>query len=91
MVRAQSDWIVRKRDGRCVPFERKFIERAMANAFRAELNLPAETPLASDLAATVADLTRDVAEQIAPQSEGQQGLGVEADLAQGVLHALCNA
>ena len=45
MIRARSEWVVRKRDGRVVPFDDGLIGRAIANAFRAELNLADGQPL----------------------------------------------
>ena len=45
MIRARTEWVIRKRDGRTVPFDSGLIGRAIANAFRAELNLADQQPL----------------------------------------------
>ena len=39
MIRAKSEWVIRKRDGRVSPYDDGLIGRAIANAFRAEQNL----------------------------------------------------
>ena len=52
MTRLQTDWIVRKRDGRIASFDMNRIGRAMENAFRAELNLADSQPLDEDTSST---------------------------------------
>jgi hypothetical protein len=58
MIRAVNEWIIRKRDGRTVPFESKLIFRAICNAFRAELNLASGQPLDADIEREVGRLRR---------------------------------
>ena len=60
MIRAVSEWIIRKRDGRTVPFDAKLIHKAICNAFRAELNLAAGQPLDGDIEREVGAITGDV-------------------------------
>ena len=55
MILATQDWIVRKRDGRVVPFELSRVQHALTNAFRAELNLADGQPLSSDALRDIGD------------------------------------
>ncbi len=77
MTRPQSDWIVRKRDGRVSSFDLGRIERAMENAIRAELNLAEKQPLDGEMQDLVKQISREVAEQIAQSASSDQGVGVE--------------
>ncbi|MCA8990234.1 MAG: ribonucleoside-diphosphate reductase subunit alpha, partial [Planctomycetaceae bacterium] len=77
MVRPQTDWIVRKRDGRISPFDLGRIGRAMENAFRAELNLAAQQPLDEEQVQTIRLIADEVAQQIAPKASTPQGVEVE--------------
>ncbi|MBV09420.1 MAG: ribonucleotide-diphosphate reductase subunit alpha, partial [Rubinisphaera sp.] len=77
MVRPQTDWIVRKRDGRVSSFDMGRIGRAMENAYRAELNLADKQPLDTDVLDTIKSITQEVAEQIANSASSDQGVGVE--------------
>ncbi|MCA8984615.1 MAG: ribonucleoside-diphosphate reductase subunit alpha [Planctomycetaceae bacterium] len=77
MTRPQTDWIVRKRDGRMAPFDMNRIGKAMENAFRAELNLLDNQPLDPEVIETVRRITTEVAEQIAIPASTRQGVDVE--------------
>ncbi|MCG6156712.1 ribonucleoside-diphosphate reductase subunit alpha [Rubinisphaera margarita] len=77
MTRPQTDWIVRKRDGRVSSFDLGRIERAMENAIRAELNLADKQPLDSEMQGIVKQISQEVAEQIAQSASSDQGVGVE--------------
>ena len=77
MIRAQSDWNIRKRDGRVVPFEAALILRAMTNAFRAELNLADEQPLDTAIQSEVERMSSQVSEELAPLASTDDGAGVE--------------
>ena len=77
MIRAQSDWNIRKRDGRVVPFEAALILRAMTNAFRAELNLADEQPLDTAIQSEVERMASQVSEELAPLASTDDGAGVE--------------
>ncbi len=77
MVRPQTDWIVRKRDGRVSSFDMGRIGRAMENAYRAELNLADKQPLDTDVLDTIKAITQEVAEQIANSASSDKGVGVE--------------
>ena len=77
MIRARSEWIVRKRDGRLVPFESSMIERAVANAFRAELNLAENQPLDDSVAGEVAEMSEEVAAEISAAAATPDGADVE--------------
>ena len=60
MIRARSEWITRKRDGRTVPFESRLIYKAIGNAFRAELNLAENQPLIDDIFSRIADFAQNI-------------------------------
>ncbi len=77
MIRARSEWIVRKRDGRQVPFEADLIERAVANAFRAELNLAENQPLDEASVTEASQLAEEVANEIAAAAATPDGADVE--------------
>jgi len=77
MSRAESEWIIRKRDGRTVTFEGSLIERAIGNAFRAELNLADGQPLDSSVAEEVRAITQQVVEQSGGEAGSDVGIGVE--------------
>lgn len=77
MIRAQSEWIVRKRDGRTVPFDLTRIARAMENAFRAELNLADEQPIDEETKAVIQTIANEVATEIGQMADTQQGVDVE--------------
>jgi len=77
MIRARSEWIVRKRDGRQVPFEADLIERAVANAFRAELNLAENQPLDDASTTEATQLAEEVANEIAAAAATPDGADVE--------------
>jgi ribonucleoside-diphosphate reductase alpha chain len=77
MIRARSEWIVRKRDGRLVPFEAGLIERAVANAFRAELNLAENQPLDESVSTEVVEMSEEVASEIAVAAATPDGADVE--------------
>jgi ribonucleoside-diphosphate reductase alpha chain len=77
MLRAPHEWVVRKRDGRSVPFEIGRIQNAIANAFRAELNLADEQPLEQDIAADIAGVVQSVGDDVAPLASQPGGIDVE--------------
>jgi len=77
MLRAPHEWVVRKRDGRSVPFEMSRIQNAISNAFRAELNLAHGQPLEQDVLHDVASVLESVAEDVASQASSAQGIDVE--------------
>ncbi|MEC7566040.1 MAG: ATP cone domain-containing protein, partial [Planctomycetota bacterium] len=66
MVRAQAEWIVRKRDGRVVPYESGLVIKAITNAFRAELNLAESQPLESAVGDEIQRMVEGVTAEIAP-------------------------
>ncbi|WP_428307911.1 ribonucleoside-diphosphate reductase subunit alpha [Lacipirellula sp.] len=77
MLCAPHEWIVRKRDGRHVPFELDRIRGAIANAFRAELNIAASAPLDDDVAADVAGVLQSVSDDVSPLANQGEGVSVE--------------
>ena len=77
MIRARTDWVIRKRDGRTVPFDSGLIGRAIANAFRAELNLTDQEPLDSRTDAEVRAITEEVSQVVAEEAADETGTGVE--------------
>ena len=77
MTRLQTDWIVRKRDGRIASFDMNRIGRAMENAFRAELNLADSQPLDEDVISVIRQISDEVGNQIAPSASSRQGVDVE--------------
>ncbi|BBO31019.1 ribonucleoside-diphosphate reductase subunit alpha [Lacipirellula parvula] len=77
MLCAPHEWIVRKRDGRHVPFELDRIRGAIANAFRAELNIAASAPLDDDVAADVAGVLQSVSDDVSPLVNQGEGVSVE--------------
>ena len=60
MIRAKSEWVVRKRDGRTAPYDGGLIGRAIANAFRAELNLADGQPLDSKTDQEIREIAQEV-------------------------------
>ncbi len=77
MIREPQDWIVRKRDGRSVPFELSRIQNALQRAFRAELNLADRQSLDHDVEREVAELTGHVADEVASEAGTTGGVDVE--------------
>ncbi|MCA9067155.1 MAG: hypothetical protein KDA96_29050, partial [Planctomycetaceae bacterium] len=77
MIRARSEWIVRKRDGRLAGFEPALINRAISNAFRAEMNLVENQPLGVELDQEVRAITEEVARGIESDASTDAGAGVE--------------
>lgn len=77
MIRAVSEWIIRKRDGRTVPFEPRLIDSAISNAFRAELNLAENQPLDADIEKEVATITEQVVADAGNDAATDRGVGVE--------------
>lgn len=78
MIRAPHEWIVRKRDGRSVPFELERIQNAISNAFRAELKLNSGQPLDEDVLRDVSSVLRSVVDDLGPLSG--QATGAEAGI-----------
>jgi len=77
MIRAVSEWIIRKRDGRTVPFDPRLIAKAISNAFRAELNLADNQPLDVDIEQEVASITEQVISEAGNDAATDRGVGVE--------------
>jgi len=77
MLLAPHEWVVRKRDGRSVPFEQIRIQNAITNAFRAELNLAEGQPLESDVVREITSIVQSVAGEIAPLAGQSHGVDVE--------------
>ncbi len=77
MIHAPQDWVVRKRDGRVVPFELPRIQTAITNAFCAELNLADGQPLEEGVLSEVTELTQRIAGEVAAEANTQQGVDVE--------------
>lgn len=77
MIRAQTDWIVRKRDGRLTPFDPEFVHKAIQKAFRAELNIEPEQQLDEQAAGEIDRLTNAVTGEIAPHASTDNGIEVE--------------
>jgi ribonucleoside-diphosphate reductase alpha chain len=77
MIRARTEWVIRKRDGRTVPFDSGLIGRAIANAFRAELNLADQQPLDEETDGEVRAISEDVATEIADEAGSESGTDVE--------------
>ncbi|QGJ68793.1 Ribonucleoside-diphosphate reductase subunit alpha [Planctomycetales bacterium 10988] len=77
MHHSPQDWLVRKRDGRTVPFDLSRIQKALLNAFRAELNLAESQPLEADVLADINQLAQAVAQEVAPQASSSTGVDVE--------------
>ncbi|MCR9199627.1 MAG: ribonucleoside-diphosphate reductase subunit alpha [Planctomycetaceae bacterium] len=77
MIRARSEWVVRKRDGRVAPFEDGLIGRAIANAFRAELNLAEGQPLDATSDREVREITEEVSNAVAEDAATDNGTDVE--------------
>ena len=77
MIRARSEWVIRKRDGRVAPFDDGLIGRAISNAFRAELNLADGQPLDSKTDQEVREITEEVSEAVADDAGTSGGTDVE--------------
>ena len=77
MIRARSEWVIRKRDGRVAPFDDGLIGRAIANAFRAEMNLAEGQPLDQKTDQEVREITEEVSESVADEAATQDGTDVE--------------
>ena len=77
MIRAVSEWIIRKRDGRTVPFESRLINKAILNAFRAELNLADHQPIDRDIEKEVASITDQIVSDAGSDAATDRGVGVE--------------
>lgn len=77
MIRARSEWVIRKRDGRVAPFDDGLIGRAIANAFRAELNLADGQPLDGRTDEEIREITEEVSEAVADDAASTDGTDVE--------------
>jgi len=77
MIRARTEWVIRKRDGRSVPFDTGLIGIAIANAFRAELNLADQQPLDEETDTEVRTITEDVASELGDEAGAESGTDVE--------------
>ena len=78
MIRARSEWVVRKRDGRIAPFDDGLVGRAIANAYRAELNLADGQPLDSKTDEEIREITEQVSATVASDAATDKGTDVEA-------------
>ncbi|MCP4509824.1 MAG: ribonucleoside-diphosphate reductase subunit alpha, partial [Fuerstiella sp.] len=78
MIRARSEWVVRKRDGRVVPFDDGLIGRAIANAFRAELNFADGQPLDEKTDQEIREITEEISATVAEDAATDHGSDVEA-------------
>ena len=77
MIRGRHEWLVRKRDGRTVAFDLSRIQNAVANAFRAELNLADGQPLEADVIEEIRSITESVADDVAVAASRSEGADVE--------------
>ena len=77
MIRAQADWIVRKRDGRIVPYETTLVTTAITNAFRAELNLAQSQPIEDVVEQEIQRMVEGVTSELAPLAGTDDGVEVE--------------
>ncbi|MEZ6125520.1 MAG: ribonucleoside-diphosphate reductase subunit alpha [Planctomycetaceae bacterium] len=78
MIRAKSEWVIRKRDGRTAPFDDGLIGKAIANAFRAELNLAEGQPLDPETDREIREITGEVSGTVANEAASDRGTDVEA-------------
>ncbi|HEV7280307.1 MAG TPA: ribonucleoside-diphosphate reductase subunit alpha [Pirellulaceae bacterium] len=77
LVQTTQEWLVRKRDGRVVPFNVERIETALRKAFRADQGLSADAILDEGVEKEIADLSRIVLEQVSNAAGSDQGVDVE--------------
>ena len=77
MIRAQTEWIVKKRGGRTAPFDASLIGRAISNAFRAELNLADNQPLDDEIRMEIPEMVESVANEIGSAASSDTGVEVE--------------
>ncbi|MEP3479506.1 MAG: ribonucleoside-diphosphate reductase subunit alpha [Fuerstiella sp.] len=77
MIRAKSEWVIRKRDGRVSPYDDGLIGRAIENSFRAQQNLADGQPLDSRTEAEVAAITAEIAAIVAEEAGTAEGTHVE--------------
>ena len=77
MIRAKSEWVIRKRDGRVSPYDDGLIARAIENSFRAQQNLADGQPLDSRTEAEVAAITAEIAALLAEEAGTAEGTHVE--------------
>lgn len=77
MIRARTEWLIRKRDGRTVPFDSGLIGIAIANAFRAELNLADQQPLDAEVDSEIRAITEEVASELSAEAGSEAGTDVE--------------
>jgi ribonucleoside-diphosphate reductase alpha chain len=73
----QNLWVVKKRDGRTVPFEMDRIGRAIENAFRADVQLTDGEPLDAHVTASVQKVTDEAMAEIANVPGLEDGADVE--------------
>jgi hypothetical protein len=72
------DFMVRKRDGRVVDFDRTLIGRAISAAFRAELGLPEDQALPPKITADVLELTDALIAEIVDELRDPENSGCGA-------------
>ncbi|QDT56903.1 Ribonucleoside-diphosphate reductase 1 subunit alpha [Caulifigura coniformis] len=77
MVRARHEWLVRKRDGRTVPFDSQRIQGAVANAFRAELNLAEGQPLDGEVQSDITAIAEAACSDVGTWASRPEGVDVE--------------
>ena len=73
----EHEALVRKRDGETVPFDRYRIYRAIENAFRAELEVPREESIATQLSDQLRRITDEVVAQVSEEALSSEGVHVE--------------
>ncbi len=86
MTRKQELWVVKKRDGRSVPFEMDRIIRAIENAFRADRKTADGVALDEGIQASVQAIAEEVVVDIAGVA-GSDG-GVEVETIQDLVEVL---
>jgi ribonucleoside-diphosphate reductase alpha chain len=77
MVRERHEWLIRKRDGRTVPFDPARIQAAVANAFRAELNLADGQPLDAEVLTGIGEIAEAASNDVGAWASRPEGVDVE--------------
>ena len=74
---ARKQLLVRKRDGRVVPFDRELISKAMEKAFCAEHQLIDAAELDTAYQAKIGQMTSEIADQVIIDAQSKDGADVE--------------
>ena len=77
MLKIEQDMLVRKRDGRVVPFDAIRIQKAIEKAYRAELKLPLGVPLDEEMQVQILEIVKAVIEEVAEEATATGGATVE--------------